>query len=113
MEIKSDIRDGISIVELYGNLDGNSAPQLQEEVERIAGPDCSCLMLGMKDCEFVSSAGLRVLLISAKLLKNNNGSVILAGLSDEVKEVMEMTGFEPYFKYYESIEEALEVEVNK
>ena len=105
MELTSTERAGIKIIELHGNLDGNSAPQLQEEIEKIVTSDCKCLTLNMTDCEFVSSAGLRVLLISAKLLKKNNGLVVLSGLSEEVKDIMEMTGFEPYFEYKESIDD--------
>ena len=105
MELTSNERAGITIIELNGDLDGNSAPQLQEEIEKTVTPDCNCLALEMTNCEFVSSAGLRVLLISAKLLKKNNGVVALIGLSDEVKDIMEMTGFEPYFEYQESIDQ--------
>ncbi len=108
MEIKSYARDNIEVIELKGDLDGNSSSMLQEELESVVTPDCRCLVIDMKNCPFVSSAGLRALLIAAKMLKTNAGKVVLAGLSDEVEEIMEMTGFEPYFEYAESVDEYLE-----
>jgi len=42
-------------------------------------------------------------------MRSNEGMVSLTGLSEEVKDVMEMTGFEPYFEYHESVDECCSV----
>jgi anti-anti-sigma factor len=109
MEIHFEDQGPIKIVELDGDLDGNTAPQLQDVIEQKVTEESRCLIIDMKKCGFVSSAGLRVLLISAKLMRNNEGMVSLTGLSEEVKDVMEMTGFEPYFEYHDSVDECCTV----
>jgi anti-anti-sigma factor len=105
MEIKTTIRKGINIVEITGNLDGNSAPQLQESAMPLIVPDGD-LILDFSGCRYVSSAGLRVLLMIAKQLPAQGGQLALSGLLEEVKDVMDMTGFSHFFKIFETVEEA-------
>ena len=107
MEIKTGTQDGVVTVELLGNLDGTSAPQVQGEVMSLIVPDCR-LVLDMSGCEYVSSAGLRVLLMIAKLLTNKKGEGVLAGVSEEIMDVMEMTGFAQFFETYDTVSEAVE-----
>ncbi len=106
MEIKSYLRDGAEIFELHGKLDVNTAPKVQEEVMAKVGQDCR-LVLDMKDCDYVSSAGLRVMLVIAKQLTKVGGYGVIANLLEEVKDVMQMTGFDNLFKSYESIDQAV------
>ena len=107
MEMKTVTQDDVTIVELSGSLDGTSAPQVQGEVMPLIVPDCR-LVLDMSGCEYVSSAGLRVLLMIAKLLANKKGQGALAGLSEEIMDVMEMTGFAQFFDTYDTVSDAVE-----
>ena len=54
---------------------------------------------------FVSSAGLRVMLYAYKVAASNGLSVYLVGVSKEVREVMSITGFEHFFKYFDTVED--------
>lgn len=107
MEIKTVTQEDVTIVELSGSLDGTTAPQAQGEIMPLIVPDCG-LVLDMSGCEYVSSAGLRVLLMIAKLLTSKQGRGALAGLSEEVQDVMEMTGFAHFFETYATVSEAVE-----
>ena len=78
-------------VALEGRLDTTTAPQLEEEVkESLSGVES--LVFDFAKLEYVSSAGLRVLL-SAQKIMNKQGSMVVKNSSEEVKEIFEVTGF--------------------
>ena len=76
---------------LTGRLDTATAPDLEKEVkENIEGVES--LDFDFTSLEYISSAGLRVLL-SAQKIMNKQGSMVIKNASDEVKEIFEVTGF--------------------
>ena len=76
---------------LTGRLDTTTAPDLEKEVkESIEGVES--LDFDFKSLEYISSAGLRVLL-SAQKIMNKQGRMVIKNASDEVKEIFEVTGF--------------------
>ncbi len=76
---------------LTGRLDTTTAPDLEKEVkENIEGVES--LDFDFTSLEYISSAGLRVLL-SAQKIMNKQGSMVIKNASDEVKEIFEVTGF--------------------
>ena len=78
-------------VALEGRLDTTTAPQLETEVkESLSGVES--LIFDFARLEYVSSAGLRVLL-SAQKIMNKQGSMVVKNSSEEVKEIFEVTGF--------------------
>lgn len=107
MEINIIKRDKVTIAAVSGNLDGNTVPQAQEVIMPIITPNF-LLVLDMQQCHYISSAGLRLLLMIGKLFSNNGGRGVLACISEEIKDVMEMTGFDHIFKNYETVSAAIE-----
>jgi anti-anti-sigma factor len=89
--------DGKYLVKLSGYLDTNSAPDFQTRVEELSieALDAGGLNLDidMEEVAFVSSAGLRVLLLATKIAKRQKGSVVVRNVKDSIKEVLDMTGF--------------------
>ncbi len=77
---------------LDGRLDTTTAPQLQDALIPAFG-EAKDITLDFTQLAYVSSAGLRVLLIGQKEAKKTGASMKLCGVSDEVMEVLEMTGF--------------------
>jgi len=108
MDIKTKTKDGSTIIEIIGSLDGNTVNEAQEKIMPMITSNNVSMVLDMKGCGYVSSAGLRLLLMAAKQLSVQNGVLVLSGLSDEIKDVMEMTGFNNFFKTFESVASALE-----
>lgn len=94
------------VLELSGSVDGQTIPAIQEKVTASLGGASKVLLL-MKQVTFLSSAGLRLLLLIYRQSKAKGGKVGLVGLSDEIKDVMEVTGFLPYFVFAESEEAGL------
>lgn len=107
MDVSIKEQDGITIASLSGKLDSNSAGDVQDLIlEKIT--EGVKFIFDMEACSFVSSAGLRTLLIIAKRIKLNNASAAMAAVSDEILEVMEMTGFDDMFASYKTVAEAIE-----
>lgn len=76
---------------ISGRLDTNSSPRLEAELRQSVGCVTE-LVFDFSEVEYISSAGLRVLLAAQKVM-NRQGSMKLIGVSDEVMEVFEITGF--------------------
>ncbi len=107
MEIKTINKNGVTVIEVSGKLDSVAAPEAQEKIMPLVVSKC-CLVLDLGKCNYISSSGLRVLLMVAKQLSTQEGRWALAGVCDEIKDVMDMTGFSTHFKTYDTVEEAIE-----
>ncbi len=92
MTINKVQKNGKLILDIEGRLDTATAPQLQG-VLIPAFDDCKEIALDFAELVYVSSAGLRVLLMGQKQAKKTDGTMTLQNVSDEVMEVLEMTGF--------------------
>lgn len=79
---------------LIGRLDTITAPELESEVMAIL-PNVESLVLDMEKLEYISSAGLRIILKTHKALAQKSG-LKLINVSDEVREVFEITGFSDF-----------------
>ena len=89
IEIKKQANE--TTLEVVGRLDTITAPALEKTISENIG-DAVSLILDLKGLEYISSAGLRVLLGAQKKLQKN-GSMKLTNVREEVMEVFEMTGF--------------------
>ena len=89
IEIKRNAEE--TIIEIVGRLDTITAPALDKTINEDIG-DTKNLVLDVKGMEYISSAGLRVLLSAQKKMQKI-GSMKVTGVCAEVMEVFEMTGF--------------------
>ena len=92
MEIKKTVSGDKLTLTLSGRLDTTSAPELQEVlIPELEG--ANHVELDFAGLEYVSSAGLRVLLMGSKKAKEKGVNLTLINVSDDVMEVFEVTGF--------------------
>ncbi len=96
----------VQIVHLVGDIDGATAPEAQAAIVGVAGPGCK-IVLDMSGVSYMSSAGLRLLLVVYRNIKGQGGEVILAGLTEDLKDTMEMTGFLDFFQYRDTLDAGL------
>ena len=89
IEIKKNAEE--TIIEIVGRLDTTTAPALDKAINEDIG-DVKNLVLDIKNLEYISSAGLRVLLSAQKKMQKI-GSMKVINVCEEVMEVFEMTGF--------------------
>jgi anti-anti-sigma factor len=92
MKIDIQTRDGYMYVEPQERIDSNTSPDFQKALNE-AGSPASSYIINFSNVPYMSSAGLRVVMVTAKASSMANGTLILCGLNGIVKEVFEMSGF--------------------
>lgn len=106
MNIELEEIDGVMVVTLFGELDGRTAPIVQDRLMALPVPDGKAL-IDMSGVGYISSAGLRALLMLYRRFVADNGRVALVGLAENIKDVMAVTGFLEFFDDYETLAEGL------
>nr|WP_296167745.1 STAS domain-containing protein [uncultured Ruminococcus sp.] len=96
MEINKAISNQNVIITLKGRLDTMTAPQLDDEVKGIDFDEVETVTLNLKDLEYISSSGLRVILALYKSLKGKGGNLKIVNVSNTIMELFSMTGMSDY-----------------
>ena len=107
MEITTRKQGEASIVALVGRLDSATAPKAQQALEEIVSGGALKLAVDFSKLDYISSAGLRVLLGITKKLKATGGALRTFGLNETVREVFEISGFSTILPVFPSEAEAL------
>lgn len=97
MELINDI----TVIELNGDLDSNTAHTVQAQILGEARPH-SKILLDMSGVRYMSSAGLRLLLLLYRRIREQVGQVAIVGLTEEVRDIMSITGFLDFFSIFEN-----------
>jgi anti-anti-sigma factor len=98
---------GITVVDIEGRLDSNTSGYGYDELVRIAKSDNKQVLVNLEKLEFITSAGLRVLLVAAKLLQSSGGKFKLCSANEPVKRVLETCGFNSLIQLYPTESEAV------
>ena len=107
MEIREDRRDDVLVVAPAGRIDSSSSGALERRLlEHVSGGE-KRIVMDLSDVDYISSAGLRVLLLAANKLRPQGGQFVLCSLGQSVREVFELAGFTPIFSIEPSRELAL------
>ncbi len=107
MHIHIDERPNALVVSVAGKIDASNSPEIEKEIATSTATVQKILLLDLQGLEYMSSAGLRVVLISAKNLKAKGLDLLISGLQGPVKDVFELSGFYSIFKIFPTLEEAL------
>ena len=107
MEINVKSIGQVTVVEIAGDIDSNTAPQAQERILPLVQPG-SKILLDMSGVEYMSSAGLRMLLSMYRQISRGDGGIVLVGLSEEIKDTMSVTGFLNFFTTCDTVDEGLQ-----
>jgi anti-sigma B factor antagonist len=104
-----DTRDvaGMTVVDMVGRLDTSTSGDAYDQMVAIAKSGASKVILNLDKVEYVSSAGLRVILTAAKLLKSSMGEMKICHANGVVKEVLESSGFDHIIDIYDEENEAI------
>jgi anti-sigma B factor antagonist len=105
MEVEIQEKDAIVVFSLSGEVDGSTAPLAQEQILPFIKENCR-LLLNLHKVEFMSSAGLRML-ISLQRRVAGKGRLILVELPEHISNTMKVTGFLKLFSICNSQSEGL------
>jgi len=106
MDIEFETVDGITVATLFGELDSRTAPLVQDKLLALPRPQARVL-LEMSGVNYISSAGLRALLMLYRRMANSDGRVALVGLTESIRDVMTVTGFLDFFAAYDTLADGL------
>ena len=104
MEINHKEENGIIFLAFKGRLDGTSAVDAEDTINTIFKGENNRLLFDFEFLEYLSSAGLRVVLGAAKEIKRRDGKFVLCALNSYVKEVFEVSGFGAIIPIADSVE---------
>jgi anti-anti-sigma factor len=93
------------VISISGRLDTNSSPLFSKEIEPLLEKE-KYLIVDMSRCNYLSSSGIRLLLSATKTLRAKGGRLLLAGLTGEVYQVIEMTGLQKVFDLFDNVRDA-------
>lgn len=93
--------DGFAIMAINGRLDAVSAPAAEAELNKTIDAGASRLVINLSNMDYISSAGLRLLLASLKKTNLQKGKIVLCGLRPSVREVFEISGLLSVFQVAE------------
>jgi anti-sigma B factor antagonist len=106
MNIHTEQNGEIQVLKFEGNLDTNTSPKAQDALDKACEAG-SKVLVDFSNLDYVSSAGLRVLLMTAKKLKSQSGQFHICNLNETVQEVFEISGFSSIFNVFGDHEAAL------
>ncbi len=98
MEIQTRNEANATVVTITGRLDAVTAPEYEATVQQLIAGGSIRLVIDFAGLDYISSAGLRGLLVTAKLLKAKGGLVRFATVEGTVKEVFDISGFGSIFQ---------------
>ena len=94
------------LVDLDGRLDGETWQRCQEELQPIFKKNPSAVTFDLADLDFISSMGIRVILITRKAVEVTGGKVFMVNLQPQIAKVFEITAALPKERIFESVDEA-------
>jgi anti-sigma B factor antagonist len=101
MKINTREENDVKIVLFEGDLDTISSPKAEAHLNDLRASGTQKILLNFEQLEFISSAGLRVLLITAQELKISGGGLRVCNLNQEVKEIFDISGFSTLLMVFE------------
>lgn len=106
MELSELRRNRALLVNLRGRLDSSSSAGFEAKLLALISGGERAIILDCAGLDYLSSAGLRALLMAAKKMKASEGRLVISSLKDEVREVFEISGFDTVFPLFGSVDEA-------
>ncbi len=107
MELTTQDSGGVTIVGFEGKLDTNTSPDAEVHLKKTLDDGAKKILVDFSRLDFVSSAGLRVLLSTAKRLESSGGALRICGLNETVSEIFEISGFDTILSVFGTNEDAL------
>ena len=107
MDITTQESGGIAIVGFKGKLDTNTCSDAETRLKDVLDQGAQKVLIDFEKLDFISSAGLRILLVSTKRLEASGGELRICGLNETVSEIFEISGFCTILSVFDNEKDAL------
>lgn len=105
-QLKIETVETVTVIKLIGDIDAKTTPAIQEEILSVARSN-SKVIFDMSQVAYMSSTGLRMLLLLYRTANFNSENLIMVGLTEEIQDMMSITGFLNFFTTSDTIDSAL------
>ena len=106
MDVTTERLENVLSVDVKGRIDGSTAVAFEEAVRNAIDETDRALIMDFGALDYISSAGLRVILLTAKSLQSQDAKLVLCALSDPIREVFKISGFDKLLPIHDSKAEA-------
>ena len=108
----AEIENGVQVIEVRGELDLSTAPDLEAPLDEAIADDHASVLLDLSDCEFIDSTGIALIVrawqrVDGRSGNGGNGGVVLCCHNEQVRRVLEVTGLESSIAIFATRDEAL------
>ena len=107
MDVLRSTAGGVDVFRITGRLDSTSSAGFEAQVLSAIGAETNRVVLDFSGVDYVSSAGLRVVLLAAKKVKANSGGFAIFGMVQTVQQVFQMSGFSRIIALFATEDEAV------
>ncbi|HHP7235345.1 MAG TPA: STAS domain-containing protein [Desulfobacterales bacterium] len=107
MEIQETQKNEVKVFRLSGRLDSNTSPTLEKKINEAIENGVKNMVVDFEKLDYISSAGLRIILKTTKDLKKRDGAIVLCAMQDYVKEVFEIAGFDSFLPIVPEVDDAV------
>ena len=107
MEISAEREGGVVIAKANGRIDSSNSREFHSGLEAVITDDDSAVVLNFEDVSYISSAGMRVILLTAKSLQSSGAKFVLCSMDESIREVFKISGFDKIIPIHGSQSQAL------
>jgi anti-sigma B factor antagonist len=108
VEIIEEMQNDINIYRLVGRLDSNTSPRFEEKLFQAILEGAKNKVVDFKDIDYISSAGLRVILKAFKALQREDGRIMLCSMQNYVRQLFKVTGIDAFVPIVATTDDALD-----
>jgi len=109
MEITEKSIEKCMIIGIHGRLDTISSTVFEKRLTELIDQQSTKILINCSQMDYISSSGLRILLLALKRITIAKGKFVICGLQENIREIFTITGFTTIFEIYPGEEEALGV----
>ena len=107
MDVTTERQEGVLTAQVGGRIDGSNVAQFEEAIRTAIDESDRAVLIDCENLGYISSAGLRAVLMTAKTLSSRNAKFALCAMSDPIREVFQISGFDKIVAIHPSKAEAL------
>lgn len=107
LNIHEENKENLVVLRLEGRVDATSSPLLERKIASVIELGVKKILMDFSKVDYLSSAGLRLMLSGTKKLKTQEGRLVFSGINDEVMEIIKMAGFEKILDLFSTEREAV------
>lgn len=107
LQVEIEHRGDYAVLHVAGRADSVASPLMEKAILKLFDEGCTKIVLDFENLEYLSSSGLRVLLMAGKTMQQKEGTLKLACLTENIHDILSVSGFLKLFSVFDSVDDAV------